>query len=105
MDDSHHFSSAPQREGFEALLQQYVSELPQQSGALAVAASEGDVERVQGLLHQLAGSLGLYGFRRIEGLCRAQLARLKHGETLSTIAPDLDRLRQELGRVRARPAL
>lgn len=105
MDQDLHFSSEPEREGFEALLTQYVDELPARVAELVDARQADDLERTMDLLHQLAGSLGLYGYRRLEGQCRAQLARLRQGETLASTQPDLERLGDELSRVRARPAL
>lgn len=105
MEDPHHFSSEPPRDGFEPLLLQYVAELPQRAKDISLALQAEDSTRAEGTLHQLAGSLGLYGYRRLEGLCRAVLARLRAGETLPTLRSELERLQQELSRVRARPAL
>jgi hypothetical protein len=65
----------------------------------------GDANQTEGVLHQLAGSLGLYGYRRLEGNIRGLLARLREGEALVALRSDLERLQQELSRVRARPAL
>jgi len=105
MEGSHHFSSEPPREGFEPLLQQYVAELPNRAEAIASALEAGDASQTEGVLHQLAGSLGLYGYRRLEGMFRAVLARLRMGEALPALSSEIERLRQELSRVRARPAL
>ena len=105
MDQDLHFSSEPEREGFEALLSKYVNELPTRVSELVEAQRTADVDRTIGLLHQLAGSLGLYGYRRLEGLCRAQLARLRQGDGLDATRAGLDHLSEELSRVRARPAL
>ena len=105
MEVSHHFSSEPPRDGFEPLLEQYVAELPQRAQDIASALQADDASQAEGTLHQLAGSLGLYGYRRLERLCRAVLARLRAGEALPTLSPEIERLQQELSRVRARPAL
>lgn len=106
MDDEQlHFSSEPERSGFEALLAQYVAEIPARAQELLDAAQAQDLGRISAMLHQLAGSLGLYGYRRLEGQCRANLARLRQGESLDAIRPELERLHEELSRVRARPAL
>jgi HPt (histidine-containing phosphotransfer) domain-containing protein len=105
MEEAHHFSSEPPRDGFEPLLQQYVAELPLRADAITSALNAGDAEQAEGTLHQLAGSLGLYGYRRLEGLCRAVLARLRAGETLPSLSLEIERLHQELNRVRTRPAL
>lgn len=105
MEEPHHFSSEPPRDGFEPLLQQYVAELPQRAEAIASALDAGDAAQAEGTLHQLAGSLGLYGYRRLEGHCRALLARLRSGEALTALSPEIEGLQQELSRVRARPAL
>jgi HPt (histidine-containing phosphotransfer) domain-containing protein len=105
MKEPRHFSSEPPREGFEPLLRQYVAELPQRAKAITSALEAGDTERTEGTLHQLAGSLGLYGYRRLEGICRAVLARLRAGEALPSLSSEIEGLQQELSRVRARPAL
>lgn len=104
-EESLHFSSEPERAGFEALLAQYVEELPGRAEELFEAYRADDAERTSAMLHQLAGSLGLYGYRRLEGLCRAHLARIRNGEDLDAIRADLEQLHEELSRVRARPAL
>jgi HPt (histidine-containing phosphotransfer) domain-containing protein len=104
-EEAHHLSSEPPREGFEPLLQQYVAELPQRAEAIASALQAGDATQTKELLHQLAGSLGLYGYRRLEGNIRAVLARLREGEALPALSSELERVQQELNRVRARPAL
>lgn len=105
MDQDPHFGSEPEREGFEDLLLQYVDEFSDRVTELTEAQRAADVERTMNLLHQLAGSLGLYGYRRLEGLCLAQLARLRQGDGLDATRAELDRLSEELRRVRARPAL
>lgn len=105
MEGPHHYSSEPPREGFESLLQQYVAELPQKAEAIQSALQADDAQQTEGSLHQLAGSLGLYGYQRLAGMCRAVLARLHAGEALSTLRSEIESLQQELSRVRARRAL
>lgn len=92
-----HFSQAPEREGFE--------ELPAHAARLRDAQEASDPQKAESVLHQLAGSLGLYGYRRLEGICRALLARVRAASDVASLRDDLDRLVEELGRVRARRAL
>jgi len=99
------YSSEPARPGFEELLARYVAELPPKVAGLAKVRGAGDAAEAEDLLHQLAGSLGLYGYAALESKCRALLARLRCGDTVVEIAPRIAELEQELGRVRARPSL
>lgn len=103
--DPHFYSSSPIREGFEELLHQYVQELPDKIRRVSATSEALDSEGLISELHQLAGSLGLYGYRRLEGQCRALLARLREGQSSLDIGKELRQLIDDLSRVRARPAL
>ena len=91
----HHYSSEPERDGFEELLERYVKELPERAGALRAARQDEDAVEAESMLHQLAGSLGLYGYRPLEEQCRAQLNRLRNGEEFHAVAPAIDALLQD----------
>jgi HPt (histidine-containing phosphotransfer) domain-containing protein len=97
------YSSEAVRPGFEELLREYVAELPPSIRQLEGHLQASNQPGCEHGLHRLAGSLGMYGYRGLEGHCRALLGRIRSGELVAEMQPEFKALIGQLHQVRARP--
>jgi HPt (histidine-containing phosphotransfer) domain-containing protein len=97
------YSSEAIRPGFEELLLEYVTELPESVSRLENYLQALDQPECEHGLHRLAGSLGMYGYRGLEGHCRALLGRIRNGEAVADMQGEFQALLGQLQHVQARP--
>ena len=75
-----------------SFLPDFLAALPDKVAALAAMRRRGDLEALQGILHQIKGSGGLYGFPQITDAAGEAERRVTGGEALESVRDAVDEL-------------
>ena len=75
---------------YAELVTEFVSHIPKRLDSIRESLSNGDSKQLCTLVHQLKGACGSYGFHELTPVAASLEARIRSGETMLSLADDIE---------------